>query len=171
MKLVTEHGELDVFPLQGVLIGCAHYYMARDQKIYSDKSKGPAKWLKGSLVNGVRYYTLNTLKYKEGYIAYKIVMHHQHDFLRQTEQRNSQMKVTEMKTASLNDVVEGVKRKGTIIGSIVNGKLVLGTNPKFHYTDSTVKAELARLATVAPGTTFVALKVTSSVVAAGLVWA
>ena len=69
------------------------------------------------------------------------------------------------------NVKEGVDKKGTIIGSITaDGKISFSEKPKFHLNESSVTDEMVRLATQFPGTTFVAFKVTKSVVASGLLW-
>lgn len=60
------------------------------------------------------------------------------------------------------DVLQAVKDRGFVIASIVDNKLVFGSEPKIHSTVMSVEAELGRLAAASPGTVFVRLDITGA---------
>jgi len=63
-----------------------------------------------------------------------------------------------------------IKGRAVLIASVEGDSLVFGTKPKLHIGEKSWKAEMTRLATVAPGTKFVALQIVTSVVAGGVRW-
>ena len=65
---------------------------------------------------------------------------------------------------------DGLKAKGYIIGQVQGEALVFGSKPKVHTTLTSVKAEVARLASQSPGTQIVYLKIEGAAVANGLAW-
>lgn len=60
--------------------------------------------------------------------------------------------------------------KGWIIGSCNAGVFSFAANPKIHTTESSVNAEIERLAKVNAGKTFVKVKVENYVTAGGVQW-
>lgn len=70
-----------------------------------------------------------------------------------------------------DDVEQGLKAKGSIIGRVHKGHLVFGSEPKIHLTDKSLKEEMQRLALQYPGVKFVECKIGASVVAGGVTWA
>jgi len=68
------------------------------------------------------------------------------------------------------DMGSAVRQHAVLIASIEDDKLLFGTKPKLHIGEKSWKAEMQRLAVVAPGTKFVALQIVASVVAGGLKW-
>jgi hypothetical protein len=66
------------------------------------------------------------------------------------------------------DVLQAVKDRGFVIASIVDNKLVFGSEPKIHSSVVSANEELARLANTSVGTVFVRLDINAAVVAGGL---
>lgn len=62
----------------------------------------------------------------------------------------------------------GIAGKGSVIARVHKGALVFGQKPAIHMTEQSLKDEMLRLAQKYPGVKFVALKVTTSVVAGGV---
>lgn len=65
---------------------------------------------------------------------------------------------------------DGLRSKGYIIGQVQGEALVFGSKPKVHTTLTSVKEEVARLASKSPGTKIVYLKVEGMAVANGIAW-
>lgn len=59
---------------------------------------------------------------------------------------------------------------GYVIATFKDGGLVFSSKPRVHATPESVKTEMARLATLNPGVTFVSLQIDQTVTASQLVW-
>jgi hypothetical protein len=59
---------------------------------------------------------------------------------------------------------------GYVIATFKDGGLMFSSKPRVHATLESVRAEMARLATLNPGVTFVSLQIEQTVTASQLVW-
>ena len=67
-------------------------------------------------------------------------------------------------------VVQGIARKGYIIGRVEGEALLFGSKPPIHLTLDSVKAEVARLALKSPGTQIIYVKIEGSASTNGVTW-
>ena len=163
----------NLFALSNVNTSWNGYFIDKMFNVFSNKS-GVIKQLQGSRSSGTynRTFTLNGRTVTHMTIKAMIVdradMHSR--FRRDTGVDRKEV-VAPAQTLDASDLglSNAIKGRGTVIASVVKGKLVLGSVPKIHPSDSEAQAEMIRLAHAAPGTKFVMLKITGSAVLGGLI--
>lgn len=167
---------LNLFDLGTANANYKGYYMDRDFNIYSTRT-GSLKRLQGSMTASGRYFTLNGFTYRFDLIKNSAVTNSR--FYTETQSTvapATQAAAVAQLAGSDNDrqyassVQAGIKGRGVVIGSVVNGRLVFGSDPKIHMTEKSWKAEIERLARNNPGVTFVHMKIGGGVVANGVTW-
>jgi hypothetical protein len=149
----------NLFPLR-YLSGCFDdYFLDVDGNVYSNKIKSKG-FVKLSCTNGGSYKLGTRIRTRE--------------FLLRTAKMNSNwnsimpMPFTTKKNVTENSVIP--TNGQFIIASVVDGKLVIGSNPKVHIESSSLTTEMERLAKACPGTQFIALMVTKTCVAGAVKW-
>lgn len=175
-------GNKDLFPLSR--IGDYHgYYMDKDGGVFSTKKgnltllQGTVPWRIGSRGGGPRTYTLNSQTVREPFLKSAAFAHA--DFEKETgvptslQSKSARVSVSEEPTpnrAHAKTLEEGLKAKGWLIGTKVDNAISFRSHPAIHLTEESVKDELKRLATTVPGTKFIAVKITHSVISSTLTW-
>lgn len=167
---------IPVFPLKTIDIYMDGYYIDRDGGVWSTKGRSgssPTK-LMGSTTPSGRYYTLNKRTHRADDVFRRARQHK--DFI--TETGNTVGALPETRTQDLAGVLPGrsksarqaVAVKGYVLATLSpNDKLVFGTDPMFHLTEPTAKAEAERIASNT-GAEVVMLKVVGKVKVQKAVW-
>jgi hypothetical protein len=165
----------NLFPLEKLYPRLHGYFMSSLHYIYSTRGLTDALMrVEGRLANSTTYYTL------DGGVSYTDI-----DLFRQARKHPDWYQETctgatidatftppnvHQDRSHALTVNEAIVKRGVIIASIEDDKLIFGKNPKMHVGEKSWKAEMERLATVAPGRKFVALQIVASVVAGGVTW-
>lgn len=162
---------IPVFPLNRVDFFMTGYYMDRDGGVWSNKGKAPAKLL-GSKTPSGHYYTLNKRTVRADTLVPRAKLHK--DFI--TETSNTVGALPAQAPAPVNlagrtkSARHAVTDKGYVLATLApNDKLVFGTEPVFHLTEETAKAEAERVA-ASTGSELVVLKVIGKVKVQKAVW-
>jgi hypothetical protein len=169
-----------LFPLNLASKGLEGYYMDASSRVWSTRA-GAAKILAGSNTKSGRYYSLNGSSYRADTLT-RVAKQHQ-DFVLHTGAGPVGFAVLAKAEAAIQanvakstprshavDVQTGVAQRGVVIASIVDGKIVLGSDPKIHLTEQSWVDEMARLAQTKPGVTFISMKIVRSVVTGTVIW-
>lgn len=181
----------DLFPLTHLENRFSGYYMDSFHYIYSTrKHNGKVTKLVGTMTDAGHYYTLDGIMRRADDLAKSARAHsawgkevgggdrilnqiRERAQAKRAEIAKSAVAVYNPPFADRNYAVSmelAIKGRAVIIASINGDALVFGTNPKLHIGEKSWKAEMTRLASVAPGTKFVALQIVASVVAGGVQW-
>jgi hypothetical protein len=138
------------------------YFFDRQYNLYSNKSGTHVKLL-GTFTGGIRRYTLSGLVITAANLKSCVI---------DSAAWKKFWRDFDNKATSANpDIVKTVPERGdSIIASIVDGRLVVGTNPKVHVTAKSLTDEMTRLANVSPGTLFIALTVSKTCIAGEIKW-
>ena len=166
---------IPVFPLKSIDIYMDGYYMDKDGNIWSTKGRaGAPTKLMGSSTPSGRYYTLNKRTHRAEDIRRRAVHHGK--FALETTPSTSQPAVAphpcaaalpQGRTKSARAMAEA---KGFILATLSpNDRLVFGTDPVFHLTSETAKAEAERIAGIT-GAEVVMLGVIGKVKVQKAVW-
>lgn len=158
-----------VFPLTHVGPYLDGYFMADDGTVWSTRGRAGPGRLQGSQTPSGRYYTLNKRTYRADVLWRQVRQHR--DFARHTTANEpttiAQPAVDEGRVRSVR---AGVASKGYLLATLTpNGKLVFGTEPVFHVSEATAKAEAERVAGLT-GAEVVMLKVVGKVKVQKAVW-
>lgn len=165
---------INLYSLANAVTRFGNYYVDRTFNVYSMKS-GTLKKLAGSKTYRGRYYTLNNESVSEDAIKrYCGSPANYTKFISETQ-------VGGLPTAGVAAAVpanrqyaqtvdEGIKLRGKIIASVDGGRLVFGSNPKIHTSDSSWRDEIERLAKNNPGVKFIVLSIQGALVAGGVTW-
>jgi hypothetical protein len=161
----------NLFPLNNTCSAGSGYFMNALGQVFSTKS-GNLLRLSGSTTKSGRYYTLNGRTHREDQLVFGAKRHK--DFTRETSPAPVvnvvDAPVLGARRSYATSMQEAIKLRGTMIATVQGEKLVFGTDPKIHTTEQSWREEMARLATVSPGTKFVAVKIVQSVVAGNISW-
>lgn len=174
-------GSMNLFPLESAINRLAGYYLSADLSVYSTK-RGPMPIkMMGSKSYGAyhRNFTLNSVSYTHDYLKTLVsknsALHG--DFIGHTSPKASATVVADSKIPNrshASSVGHGIGGRGFVIAqvSVHDGEehLLFGSKPAIHLNEVSCKDEMQRLAMSKPGTKFVALKITSSVVSGGVQW-
>lgn len=165
----------NLFHLADVRASLNGYYMDMNFQIFSVKS-GTLKQMAGSATASGRYFTLNGQTYAHHYL--KSLVENLLKFKSDTKVTlvsKSTDQVFDSEGYSIDreyasSITDGIKRRGTVIASVVDNRLVFGSNPKIHTTKRSWESEIERLARHNPGITFIALDIKTAAVAGGVTW-
>jgi hypothetical protein len=163
----------NLFDLSLVRAAFKGYFMDASGNIFSNKS-GKIKPMLGSATASGKYYTLNGQTYSGTSIKNSAVGTR---FYAETKATLGAPQVSAPALAGsptdrsyATSIDNGIKQRGVVICSVVNERLVFGSDPKIHTTAASWKGEIERLARNNPGVKFIALRVDSAVVANGVTW-
>lgn len=189
----------NLFPLQLAYASLYDYYMDAEGEVYS-KKRGALARLSGSTPyrfgsynrTAGKTYTLNGTSYQ----AVKLKAHAQAHPSFKEETHDPKKKtpggygpatlsaaalgvdLTKVKSSvpspdrvHATSVEAGIKGKGFIITRFMPGVgLIFSKQPAIHLTEDSARSEMERLAKEVPGTKFVMLKITNSIVSGGVTW-
>lgn len=163
----------NLFPLNNITSLGSGYYMSAAGQIFSGKS-GKLVRLSGSNTTSGRYFTLSGRTHREDQLVRDARRHKLFD--KETAvagvlEAPKTVKVDGTKRSYASSMQEAITLRGVMIAAVQGDRLIFGTKPKTHITEQSWKDEMTRLATVSPGTKFVAVKIVQSVVAGGVTWA
>ena len=174
----------DLFDLGMLRSDYTGYWMNESGIVYSTRKYATPTLLSGTHSESGHYYTMNGRTVNAA--ALRSQINSNADYKRYLASRKSAKVASGHAIAAsakqtiagqpsdrrwAHDTRHGLAEKGWVIASVKgNGNLVLGSEPKIHLTEASVKAELERLATQFKGDTFVALKIVHEVVASGISW-
>lgn len=143
-----------VFPLKKIDIYAEGYFMDAVGRVFSTKNRGTPVMLGGSVTPSGRYYTLNKRTYRSDDLFRKAMNHG--DFKAETGQASPSLPVKGVVaqgglpvalSGRTKSAREAVGAKGYMLATLnPQGKLVFGTDPVFHLTDTTAKEEAERIA-------------------------
>lgn len=169
---------INLFPLTKLHFGTylEGYYMDADCHIWSTRGTTP-KMLKGSKTPSGRYYVLNKTSYRADNLQLKARAHK--DFAKDT---GTTAQATPVRGAVAKgglpvalpgrtvSAVEAASKKGFILATMSSkGKLVFGTDPVFHLSETSAKAEAERVAGIS-GAQIVVLQIVGKVKIQKAVW-
>jgi hypothetical protein len=166
------------------------YYVDSQGQIYSKRNTKVVGLytMKGSTTKSGKYYTLDGTQHRADTIIRIARSHPQWDketglspaeilSLIRARSRNG-VTPSVPRFVETRDVREyagsldaGIRDRGWVIATAKDETLIFGTKPRIHTTEQSVKNELERLAKEFPGTRFISLRISHSVVAGGLHWA
>lgn len=163
-KIMSTQKPEGLFNLVNTSTHLTGYYIDKDGYVYSNKLKNkPYVRLLGDSKNHSTVFHEIT-RYKLNGRTYTAA-----ELLRKAKQ-HANWSSTMATKKEIKDIVI-IPRKGEhIIASVVDGKLVIGSNPKVHVEAGALQTEMERLAKVSPGTKFIALTVTLTCVAGEVKW-
>lgn len=172
-----------LFPMAMLRHSFDGYYMNVQGAIFSNRGpSGKLRQLNGSRTTSGHYFTLNNSTWRHDQLMREAKAHAKfanHTTGITSEDRIMQKSVSSTADQVLNairdrhhaeNVAQGVKQKGVVLATIVDGTLIFGSRPKIHLSDESWRAEAERIAVAKPGLKVVALKVVGSVVSGGVNW-
>ncbi len=150
------------------------YYMDLDGSIFSDRRGKGLVQLNGSRTLSGHYFSLGYQKFRHDEIfnAAKKSPSWSSHFAAVPTVSNPRNVRADAKRSYAPNLPSAIKQKSVMIVSVTPDgyKLIVGSNPKFHTTEESWRSEMKRLASVKPGTKFIALEIKASVVSGGEVW-
>lgn len=161
-----------VFPLKTIDVYMDGYYMDKDGNVWSTKGRSVAKMMGSSTPSG-RYYTLNKRTHRADDLVRRARAHP--DFPTQTSPKIVEESLRRDIPAYANSgrtthAQNAVASKGFVLATMnPSGKLVFGTEPMYHLTDVTARAEAERVASLT-GSEVVLLKIVGKVKVQKAVW-
>ena len=169
--------QIPVFPLKSIDVYMDGYYIDRDGNVWSTKGRSgsaPTKLL-GSTTPSGRYYTLNKRTHRADDVFRRARNHR--DFIAETSPTTALTQVATKATAPAalppgrtKSAKAAVQAKGFVLATLApNDKLVFGTEPVFHLTPNTARAEAERIAG-ATGSEVVMLNIVGKVKVQKAVW-
>lgn len=161
-----------VFPLVLASQFLDGYFVSSAGDIYSTRSargQGAVR-LSGSKTPSGRYFTLNKRTYRYDDVI-RMARNHK-DFAKHTVATGQAVYKPMATTPGVrtNSAQQAVASKGFVLATMnPNGKLVFGTEPMYHLTDKSARAEAERVATVS-GNEIVLLQIIGKVKVQKAVW-
>ena len=185
------HG-MHLYDLSNVYPAWAGYYIDADFNIYAHLIPRHSKMqrLIGIKTDSGRVYSLHQFLYSIAYIK-AMVLRNADTFYRETRSTAPAENMTQSQPApeqtSIADqetdenqspsqcshastITEGIKARGVVIGCVIDDRLVFGTNPKIHTTESSWRKEIERLARNNPDMTFVFLQIGGGLTVGKVTW-
>ena len=169
-----EVGNQYLFPLTWLESFFAGYYMDAKGDVYSTRRGFPARMTGSSTSSGV-YLTLNGRSQSKTALQRRAMSHPSFK-----EETSGPVKAVvspgglpvTVKRDHASSLAEGIAKRGWLVAKValVQGEeaLLFGSKPKVHTSQASVDDELARLATLNPGTKYVKLKIEGGLVLGGL---
>lgn len=159
-----------IYFYQGLASG---YYMDVNGAIYSTRRGKGLVQLNGSRTVSGHYYTIGGTSYR-------------HDKLFEAAKKSKTWAAhvggglvepmigtrgSEKRSYAPN-LPSAIKQHAVMIASVTPDgyKLIIGSNPKFHLGEDSWRSEMQRLASLKPGTKFIALEIKAAIIAGGVVW-
>lgn len=185
------HG-MHLYDLSNVYPAWAGYYIDADFNIYAQLIPGNGKLQRLTYIktDTGHVYCLHKFLYSADYIK-AMVLRNADTFYRETRSTAPAENMTQSQPApeqtSIADqdadgnqspshrshastVTEGIKARGVVIGCVIDDRLVFGTNPKIHTTESSWRKEIERLARNNPDMTFVFLQIGGGLTVGKVTW-
>ena len=157
--------KVEVNKLDGLSrIASGYSYDTVTGDVISTRQNKTGQKLYGSYNKGIKRYTLMLADgYKTGYCVSASVQEH-------ALKSKAAMLTTSAKPSRIVANSASTIEKGWFIGTVNLGVLSTADHPKVHGTETSVKAEMTRLAKAYPGRTFVQLKIESFAKAGDVSW-
>lgn len=173
------HGR-NLFPLNNIEPAAHGYFMDADGAIYSTRAKAnQLRRLFGTHTSSGRYFKMGHYTHRLDHLVNRAKSHPNWSAETKATISLSNIDYKAPKPSVQNaeqrmyacDIHTAIRNRAVIIAAVnENGKLVFGTDPKMHVGEESYRSEMQRLASLKPGTKFVALQIVTAVTATGVQW-